>query len=289
MGGPGRSADVGAAWQDRRHGRTAVGHSRGQGAPSCAERGDRGRPLALLRPRRPDARRRRLRPPAARAPGARGAVPRAAHPRLARPRRSAVPSPPSSPPSTTSSGWRASTTRSPTTSWRPGMRVWRATGSTIPALLCELKVDGLAINLLYEGGRLVRALTRGDGRTGEDVTPNVRTIASVPDRLTRHRRPPGAGPGRGPRRGVPPGRGVRAAQRVDDRRRQAGVRQPAQRRRRLAAAEGPPGHRDPRSRHGLPRHRRARGLRAGVAVRGVRRPAGLGAAGLRARSRCSRR
>jgi DNA ligase (NAD+) len=53
-----------------------------------------------------------------------------------------------------------------------------------PALLCELKVDGLAINLLYENGRLVRALTRGDGRTGEDVTPNVRTIASVPHRLT---------------------------------------------------------------------------------------------------------
>jgi DNA ligase (NAD+) len=52
------------------------------------------------------------------------------------------------------------------------------------ALLCELKVDGLAINLLYENGRLTRALTRGDGRTGEDVTPNVRTIDSVPDRLT---------------------------------------------------------------------------------------------------------
>src|SRR4051812_31495134 len=44
-----------------------------------------------------------------------------------------------------------------------------------PAMLCELKVDGLAINLLYEGGRLARAATRGDGRTGEDVTPNVRT------------------------------------------------------------------------------------------------------------------
>src|SRR5690349_7515783 len=57
-------------------------------------------------------------------------------------------------------------------------------GVESPALLCELKVDGLAINLLYEKGRLVRALTRGDGRTGEDVTPNVRTIASVPDRLT---------------------------------------------------------------------------------------------------------
>ena len=49
--------------------------------------------------------------------------------------------------------------------------------------LCEPKVDGLAINLLYEQGRLVRALTRGDGRTGEDVTPNVRTIDCVPHRL----------------------------------------------------------------------------------------------------------
>ncbi len=57
-------------------------------------------------------------------------------------------------------------------------------GVTDPPLLCELKVDGLAINLLYEGGRLVRALTRGDGSTGEDVTPNVKTIDSVPHRLT---------------------------------------------------------------------------------------------------------
>ena len=57
-------------------------------------------------------------------------------------------------------------------------------GIDAPDLLCELKVDGLAINLLYEEGRLVRALTRGDGRTGEDVTPNVKTIASVPHRLS---------------------------------------------------------------------------------------------------------
>ena len=57
-------------------------------------------------------------------------------------------------------------------------------GVTDPAMLCELKVDGLAINLLYEQGRLVRAATRGDGRTGEDVTPNVRTIDNVPHRLT---------------------------------------------------------------------------------------------------------
>ncbi|WP_448631606.1 NAD-dependent DNA ligase LigA [Cellulomonas soli] len=49
--------------------------------------------------------------------------------------------------------------------------------------LCELKIDGLAIALLYEQGRLVRAATRGDGRTGEDVTLNVRTIASIPDVL----------------------------------------------------------------------------------------------------------
>jgi DNA ligase (NAD+) len=59
-----------------------------------------------------------------------------------------------------------------------------------PALLCELKVDGLAINLLYENGRLVRALTRGDGRTGEDVTPNVKTIDTIPHRLTASSGPP---------------------------------------------------------------------------------------------------
>ncbi|WP_297738707.1 NAD-dependent DNA ligase LigA [Nocardioides sp.] len=56
-------------------------------------------------------------------------------------------------------------------------------GGESAELLCELKVDGLAINLLYEQGRLVRALTRGDGRTGEDVTPNVKTIEAVPHRL----------------------------------------------------------------------------------------------------------
>ncbi|GAA3611204.1 NAD-dependent DNA ligase LigA [Microlunatus ginsengisoli] len=50
--------------------------------------------------------------------------------------------------------------------------------------LCELKVDGLALDLVYEGGRLVRAATRGDGRTGEDVTANVRTIAVIPERLS---------------------------------------------------------------------------------------------------------
>ncbi|MER7071364.1 NAD-dependent DNA ligase LigA [Terrabacter sp. NPDC000476] len=61
-------------------------------------------------------------------------------------------------------------------------RVEREVGSGAH-FLTELKIDGLAINLLYEKGRLVRALTRGDGRTGEDVTNNVRTIEGVPERL----------------------------------------------------------------------------------------------------------
>jgi DNA ligase (NAD+) len=50
--------------------------------------------------------------------------------------------------------------------------------------LCEVKIDGVALNLVYEDGRLVRAATRGDGRTGELVTLNARTIDSIPERLT---------------------------------------------------------------------------------------------------------
>ena len=50
--------------------------------------------------------------------------------------------------------------------------------------LCEVKVDGLAINLLYEKGKLVSALTRGNGTTGEDVTLNIKTIKSVPHELS---------------------------------------------------------------------------------------------------------
>ncbi|MCU7531541.1 NAD-dependent DNA ligase LigA [Prescottella equi] len=50
--------------------------------------------------------------------------------------------------------------------------------------LCEVKIDGVALNLVYENGRLVRAATRGDGRTGEDVTLNARTISDIPETLT---------------------------------------------------------------------------------------------------------
>ncbi|NEC25259.1 NAD-dependent DNA ligase LigA [Streptomyces sp. SID8111] len=63
-------------------------------------------------------------------------------------------------------------------------RIHRELGEQTFHFLCELKVDGLAVNLTYERGRLTRAATRGDGRTGEDITPNVRTIAEIPDRLT---------------------------------------------------------------------------------------------------------
>ena len=50
--------------------------------------------------------------------------------------------------------------------------------------LCELKIDGVALALVYRDGRLVRAATRGDGRTGEDVTMNARTIEDVPEKLS---------------------------------------------------------------------------------------------------------
>ena len=112
-----------------------------------------------------------------------------------------------------------------------------------PAYLCELKIDGLAIALVYERGRLVRAATRGDGRTGEDVTLNVRTIASVPQAL-------GGDPATHPDlieiRGevflpVAAFDELNAAQVAAG---QVDVRQPAQRGGRVAPAEGP-------ARHGL--------------------------------------
>ncbi|MEU2433364.1 NAD-dependent DNA ligase LigA [Streptomyces sp. NPDC007861] len=68
-------------------------------------------------------------------------------------------------------------------------RVAKEVGTSEHRFLCELKVDGLAVNLTYEKGRLTRAATRGDGRTGEDITPNVRTISDIPDRLTGDRIP----------------------------------------------------------------------------------------------------
>ena len=112
------------------------------------------------------------------------------------------------------------------------------------------------MDLVYEDGRLARAATRGDGRTGEDVTPNVRTLAQrAADRLS----------GDDPAFPVPelvevrgevyfPVAGFAELNAAPGRGRQGAVREPAQHRRRLAPAEGPAGHRVPAARlvvHGL--------------------------------------
>ena len=121
--------------------------------------------------------------------------------------------------------------------------------------LCELKIDGLAIALVYRNGRLVRAATRGDGVTGEDVTPNIKTIAVVPDRLS------GSGwPETIEVRGevfLP----VAAFQELNERLTsdgQGGIRQPAELGGRVAAAEGSADHGQPGAEHAG-----ARALRAG--------------------------
>ncbi|WP_116437604.1 NAD-dependent DNA ligase LigA [Frankia sp. CcI49] len=67
-----------------------------------------------------------------------------------------------------------------------GFHAWAARAAReqpVEAWLCELKIDGLAVDLVYEAGALVSAATRGDGRTGEDITLNVRSLRSVPARL----------------------------------------------------------------------------------------------------------
>ncbi len=68
------------------------------------------------------------------------------------------------------------------------MRAWVARTEDAAGIaidfLCELKIDGVALNLVYEDGVLIRGATRGDGRTGEDVTLNARTIEDIPHRLT---------------------------------------------------------------------------------------------------------
>ena len=70
-----------------------------------------------------------------------------------------------------------------------GARTERAVGD-VEAFVCELKIDGVAVSLTYENGRLTQAATRGDGVIGEDITRNVRTIGPVPARLATDDPPP---------------------------------------------------------------------------------------------------
>ena len=150
--------------------------------------------------------------------------------------------------------------------------------------LCELKIDGLAINLRYQNGRLVTAATRGDGRVGEDVTENIRYIPSIPTRLAGTGHPP-----------IVEVRGevffpvaafdeLNAKQAAAGR---AGVREPAQRRERVAATEGREQERRPARpharparppAHARPRHRRLAEPAGELAVRGLRAPRRMGAA-----------
>ena len=139
--------------------------------------------------------------------------------------------------------------------------------------LCELKIDGLAIALVYRDGQLVRGATRGDGRTGEDITPNVRTLRRVPDRLTGDdsRR------ARGARRGLHRDRRLRRAQRALV----AESRPPFANPRNAAAGslrqKDPRVTAEPSAVADAARHRRARGLGArsqSERVRAAARPGG---------------
>ncbi len=148
-----------------------------------AERGDRRERLPVLHPGLAAGLRRRVRPAHARAARDRGAVPGAAHARLPDPAPGRRRRPPCSPRCGTCSGCSASTTRSP----RQELDAWAARAARLGGsgpYLCEVKIDGLAVALVYRNGALVRGATRGDGTTGEDITPNIRTIDAVPMRLS---------------------------------------------------------------------------------------------------------
>ena len=140
------------------------------------------------------------------------------------------------------------------------------------AFVCELKIDGIAMSITYRDGRFAQAATRGDGRTGEDVTANVATVKAVPERLDW---PQDKGP-------VPPvvevqGRGLhaaallRGAEPPPRRGGTEGLCESPELRRRIAAPEGRLDHRDARPVVlGLPARRRRRRRCAATPLGGAR-------------------
>ena len=175
-------------------------------------------------------------------------------------------------------------------------RVQDALGERPCEFVCELKIDGSSLALTYEDGLLVRAATRGDGRTGEDVTVNIRTVRDVPLRLREgvSAGPPARGAstsrpssapaktqrrsgtparlpsnriGRSARRGLHAQGELRAAQRGAGPGGCAALRQPAKRGRRQRATEGSVDHGQPRPGDIHVRDRRSAGAgtRAGKA------------------------
>ena len=138
-----------------------------------------------------------------------------------------------------------------------------------PALTLEPKIDGVALALRYERGTLTRAVTRGDGTRGDDITHNIRTVQSIPlhltppsahprtDLLQRPVRPPHPRRPRGPRRDLHAHGSLQHHQPAPRSRRPRPLRQPPQRHRRHAQTEGP---RQGRPRPAVPRPRPRRGL-----------------------------
>ena len=233
---------------------------------------------------RPGDLRRGVRPPLPRAGGAGEGASRTSSPRTP---------PPSGSPARRSTASPPSSTRRPCCRSTPSQdeaalrrfdeRLRKGLGPDVAVeYVLEPKLDGLSVELVYRDGVLLQAATRGDGRKGEGITANVRTITSVPLQLRDSERPVPPLP-RHPRRDHHVRQGLRPAQRAADRRGQGALRQPAQLRRRLRAPARPAAHRLPpppplRLRH--PRLRGGRRHRHPVGRAGG--PARLGAQGQRA-------